>query len=388
MTPNEELLDASKNRDIAIVRYLLAQNEIDVNTKDSCGIAPLHNAARLGNLEVVQLLLQRKDINVNAKNDHDNTPLHEAVRYGNSEIVQLLLENGADVNARDHYYSTSLHEAVRYEKTKVVRLLLQQKDIDVNAKDNNDNTPLHEAAESQNTKVVLTLLENSANVNAKNIKKETPISIYLTSYLTSYLTPHKSPEIFFLLLVYDATLSKDDRKKINHNSSLKKCLTAFEAIKKNLHLSRLIEIYRNGDKTESAKAISQYINNETDRKELIAEFKKVKKRCSSHKELSFIHKYFISIIKGIILKTYHEDILRNFLCNAKLQGASDISKNIEQHLTDDERLNLVLESNTEVYRLLTVLEDYKREPNTRLTVLKNLIPCIHVIANQDKLILD
>ncbi len=62
----------------------------------------------------------------------------------------------------------------------------------------------------------------------------------------------------FMLLIYGATLNDKDRNKINQNSSLKKCLTAFEQIKAMPNLGKLIEMNKSKDKKE--KVISQYMD--------------------------------------------------------------------------------------------------------------------------------
>ena len=47
---------------IEVIKRLLQEDSIDVNSRDDDGNAPLHFAALRGNLEAMKCLLERKDI--------------------------------------------------------------------------------------------------------------------------------------------------------------------------------------------------------------------------------------------------------------------------------------------------------------------------------------
>ena len=51
----------------AIVRLLIQQDGIDINSKDSCGLTPLSRAADEGHEAIVRLLIQQDDIDINSK---------------------------------------------------------------------------------------------------------------------------------------------------------------------------------------------------------------------------------------------------------------------------------------------------------------------------------
>jgi ankyrin repeat protein len=109
-TPAEELCDAVRARDIALVRRLLDAGS-DPNGKDErlggdCAPA-LHDAASLGQCEVIALLL-RAGSDVNAPSGSGWTALVRACDDGALDAARMLLDAGADPSARnDEGYTAS-----------------------------------------------------------------------------------------------------------------------------------------------------------------------------------------------------------------------------------------------------------------------------------------
>ena len=165
------LLEAAGRGDVEEVKRMLIR--VDPNTRDICGRAPLHYAAREGRVEVMKLLLERGAY-PNAWDNGGMTPLHYAAERGDVEIVRLLLEKWAYPNARDQMGRTPLHEATKNGHVDVVRLLLEH-GANPNAKDEDGRTPLHEATKNGHVDVVKLLLEHGADPNAQNEKGETPL---------------------------------------------------------------------------------------------------------------------------------------------------------------------------------------------------------------------
>jgi hypothetical protein len=120
---------AAAKGDEAVVRLLLTQHHVDVNPEDAKGRTPLSLAAAAGSEEVVRLLLKRDDINVNLKDTKGRTPLSWAAEAGSEEVVRLLLGRcDIDVNSTDAGGQTALLLAVAREHEAVVKLLLAHTD--------------------------------------------------------------------------------------------------------------------------------------------------------------------------------------------------------------------------------------------------------------------
>jgi ankyrin repeat protein len=138
---HDSLNDAAKSGDLAKVRQLLKSNPGLVSSQDTNGCTPLFNAALYGHDDVVELLLANK-ADVNAKTRAGLTPLMFAVH---TNIARLLLDRGADVNARDNRSRwTALHLAAAFGRTNMVELLLAN-GADVNVVDVNGRAPLYYA---------------------------------------------------------------------------------------------------------------------------------------------------------------------------------------------------------------------------------------------------
>ena len=109
------------------------------------------------------------------RNDHW-TPLHIASHCGMPEVVRFLLANGANPHAEDDFLRTPLHQVARgrYPCEAVgvhVSQLLLERDADVNSRDINRETPLHLASASGRLNIVRVLLEHTTG---KSLRGQSP----------------------------------------------------------------------------------------------------------------------------------------------------------------------------------------------------------------------
>ncbi|KAK8923034.1 Ankyrin repeat domain-containing protein 50 [Metarhizium anisopliae] len=167
------LLWAAGNGHEAVVTLLL-ENGANIKAKDEKGQTPLSWAAGNGHEAVVRLLLE-KGPNVEARDTvYGQTPLSAAATAGNKAVVRLLLEKGANIEAKNKKGETPLLQAVIYEQEAVVRLLLK-KGVNIEAKDEKGQTPLSRAARNGHEAVVRLLLEKGANIETRDIYSWTPL---------------------------------------------------------------------------------------------------------------------------------------------------------------------------------------------------------------------
>ncbi|KAJ2934213.1 hypothetical protein H1R20_g2892, partial [Candolleomyces eurysporus] len=208
------LMQACSKGHEALVRKLLARDDLDVNAVDAKGWSALSMAAHFGHEQIVELLLSRPDVNMNAGCP---TPLMHACHQGRTGIVKLLLTSGGDeldINLRAGRYKcrpTALWFACSsaWSNSDIIRLLLQRSDIDINTgltiSDAGCNcgsdqlffmpnrmdphklpTPLHAAAYRQPAAVPLLLaFDPKINVNALNMDGQTPFMLALGRSLAS-----------------------------------------------------------------------------------------------------------------------------------------------------------------------------------------------------------
>ncbi|KAM9327781.1 ankyrin repeat and sterile alpha motif domain-containing protein 1B isoform 2-T2 [Pholidichthys leucotaenia] len=156
---------ASLNGHREVVLKLL-QFEASTNVADSKGCFPLHLAAWRGDVDIVRILIHHgpSHCHVNQQNHERETALHCAAQYGHSEVVSVLLQELTDPTMRNSRQETPLDLAALYGRLQVVRMLVS---AHPNLMNNHTrlHTPLHLAARNGHHSTVQTLLEASMDVN-------------------------------------------------------------------------------------------------------------------------------------------------------------------------------------------------------------------------------
>ena len=90
---NEELLQATKDGDLEVVKSLVDQGA-DVNVKDKENATPLMRSVSRNYQAIVKLLIEQ-GADVNAINDWGYTPLKYAIKLNLKEMQQRLKDAGA-----------------------------------------------------------------------------------------------------------------------------------------------------------------------------------------------------------------------------------------------------------------------------------------------------
>ena len=122
------LLRAAKALDAPAIAALLAKGA-DITLANSRGMTPIMVAAGLGSVDAdtrgfylsedtqqrsidsLKLLIKAGG-DINSKDSRGLTPLHEAARWGWNDVVQFLVANGADLNAKDNRGNTPVDSAL------------------------------------------------------------------------------------------------------------------------------------------------------------------------------------------------------------------------------------------------------------------------------------
>jgi ankyrin repeat protein len=122
------LLRAAKALDAPAMKALLAHGA-DITLANSRGMTPIMAAAGLGSVDADTrgfylsedtqqraidslTLLIKAGGDVNSKDSRGLTPLHEAARWGWNDVVTFLAQNGADLNAKDNRGLTPVDSAL------------------------------------------------------------------------------------------------------------------------------------------------------------------------------------------------------------------------------------------------------------------------------------
>ena len=127
-TGSTPLLRAAKALDAPAVKALL-EHGADLSLANTRGITPIMAAAGLGSVDADTrgfylsedtqqraidslTLLIKAGGDINSKDTRGLTPLHEAARWGWNDVVTFLVKNGADLNAKDNRGLTPIDSAL------------------------------------------------------------------------------------------------------------------------------------------------------------------------------------------------------------------------------------------------------------------------------------
>uniref|UniRef100_A0A8C2GN05 Palmitoyltransferase n=1 Tax=Cyprinus carpio TaxID=7962 RepID=A0A8C2GN05_CYPCA len=168
---------AAINNRIDLVKYYISKGSVVDQLGGDLNSTPLHWATRQGHLSmVVQLMKYGADPSL--IDGEGCSCVHLATQFGHTSIVAYLIAKGQDVDMMDQNGMTPLMwAAYRMHSVDPTRLLLTF-NVSVNLGDKyHKNTALHWAVLAGNTTVISLLLEANANVDAQNIKGETPLDL-------------------------------------------------------------------------------------------------------------------------------------------------------------------------------------------------------------------
>lgn len=146
------IFEAAATGQTAQVKTLVSQDATLVNAFSADGFMPLGLAAFFGHRETVEALLAAgAPVNVASRESMKVTPLHSAAAAREPAIARLLIEHGANVNATqiDSGF-TPLHEAAANGDLEMASLLIDR-GADVNAEMKDGKTPLAFALERNKT---------------------------------------------------------------------------------------------------------------------------------------------------------------------------------------------------------------------------------------------
>ncbi|KAJ6249152.1 cyclin-dependent kinase inhibitor 2c-related [Anaeramoeba flamelloides] len=88
---------------------------IDINTKNSSGLCPIHIACQVGILRVVKWLITH-GVDVNSLTKEKRTPISYSIYYGHLPLFEYLLQEGANPLTKDANGKTSLYWAKKGKK--------------------------------------------------------------------------------------------------------------------------------------------------------------------------------------------------------------------------------------------------------------------------------
>ena len=131
-------IQAIRNKDEKMLKYLLSLPEIDMNKCDETKyrLPPISHAVQMNNLEFVKILLENgADIDKGSQGDnYGNTALMIASWHGRIELVKYIVEQGACCNQQDFNGYTPLIKACLRKQPDVALYLFDKTDRNIHCR--------------------------------------------------------------------------------------------------------------------------------------------------------------------------------------------------------------------------------------------------------------
>ncbi|XP_067668335.1 ankyrin repeat domain-containing protein 50-like [Haliotis asinina] len=149
------------------VLELLVGRGANVALTDENGDNFLHCACREGHAEVVKYILLQDLVDINSLGHEKKSPVLIAGEQGHTEVVELLVKHGADLSLREKSGSNTLHRACYYGQFDVVKHILSLNRVDINCRGYMKRTPVMVAAEQGYKKIVELLVNHGADLSLR-----------------------------------------------------------------------------------------------------------------------------------------------------------------------------------------------------------------------------
>ncbi|MBQ3736814.1 MAG: ankyrin repeat domain-containing protein [Candidatus Methanomethylophilaceae archaeon] len=140
------LIQAVRNKDYAMVEYLLSLPDVDLNRVDESKycLPAVSHAIQINDLKIVKMLIEAGcDVNCGSTGkNYGNTPLMIAAWHGRDDLVEALIEAGACLNQQDANGFTPLIKACLKGHPSSAKIILSQDKTDIDIRDREGKTAL------------------------------------------------------------------------------------------------------------------------------------------------------------------------------------------------------------------------------------------------------
>ena len=140
------LIQAVRNKDYAMVDYLLSLPDVDLNRVDEAKycLPPVSHAIQMYDVKIAEKLIEAGcDVNCGSTGkNYGNTPLMIAAWHGRDDFVRKLIDAGACLNQQDSNGFTPLIKACLRGHPSSAKIILNQNKTDIDIRDREGKTAL------------------------------------------------------------------------------------------------------------------------------------------------------------------------------------------------------------------------------------------------------
>ena len=151
-----------------VAALMLADPRADPNQSKIDGATPLFMACQQGHMEVVSLLLADPRVDTDKPRENGATPFFQACQQGHQEVVSLLfVDPRVDPNRPINDGATPFFVACQNGHKEVISLLLADPRIDPNKSQRDQSTPLWQASQNGHLVLVQHLLAAGREIDTR-----------------------------------------------------------------------------------------------------------------------------------------------------------------------------------------------------------------------------
>ncbi|XP_046585459.1 ankyrin repeat domain-containing protein 50-like [Haliotis rubra] len=146
----------------------LVSKGADVSLVGVDGSNILHVESEGGHEEVVKCVLSQNIVDINSRDERGRTPVMRAVYFGHRDVYNLLVNKGADVSIETNDGRNILYSAVAGGHVDMVKYILSQHIVEINSRDKKRKTALMVSAYAGHREVFDLLVNEGADVSLVN----------------------------------------------------------------------------------------------------------------------------------------------------------------------------------------------------------------------------
>ncbi|XP_067659947.1 ankyrin-3-like [Haliotis asinina] len=152
---------------------VLLQSGADLSHVDYSRYNILHMACRGGNMELVKHVLAQNIVEINSRSNDGSSPAMEAAYEGHTNVLKLLLSEGADMTFVSDENDNILHAALNSKRMDTVKYVLTNDFVDIDSRNNDGITAVMLAVQGGLAEIFDLMVRKGANMSLVNEDKQT-----------------------------------------------------------------------------------------------------------------------------------------------------------------------------------------------------------------------